>query len=60
MQIDLLRLKNNQITLNIIKRFCTNLDMEALLVLKDKNPDVPNPLNKEVVVSLTEGYMESE
>ena len=28
--------------------------MEAILIFKDKNPDVPNPMNKEVVVSLTE------
>jgi hypothetical protein len=54
------QLKNNQITLNIIKRFCNNMDMEALLVIKDKNSNVPNPLNKEIVVSLTEGYMETE
>ena len=54
------QLKNNQITLNIIKRFCNNMDMEALLVIKDKNDNVPNPLKKEIVVSLTEGYMETE
>ena len=48
------QLKNNNATLKIIKRFCENCDMEAILIFKDKNPDVPNPMNKEVVVSLTE------
>ena len=52
------QLKNNQITLNIIKRFCTNLDMEALLVIRNRNDDVPNPLENEIVVSLTDGYTE--
>ena len=28
--------------------------MEAILIFKDKNPDVPNPMNTEIVVSLTE------
>ena len=52
------QLKNNQVTLNIIKRFCNNMDMEALLIIRDKSPDVPNPLGKDIIVSLTEGYME--
>lgn len=48
------QLKNDSATLNIIKRYCTNCDMEAILILKDKNPDVPNPMNREISVSLTE------
>ena len=52
------QLKNNQVTLNIIKRFCNNLDMEALLTIRDKGPNVPNPLGKDIVVSLTDGYTE--
>ena len=42
------QLKNPSATLNIIKRFCDNCDMECELVFKDKNTGVPNPMNKEI------------
>lgn len=48
------QLRNNSATIKIIKRFCENCDMEALLIFKDKSPDVPNPIGKEIVISLTE------
>ena len=48
------QLKNNNATLKIIKRFCENCDMEAILTFRDKSDDVPNPMNKEISVSLTE------
>ena len=48
------QLKSVSATLNIIKRFCSNCDMEAILILRDKNPNVPNPMNREVAISLTE------
>lgn len=47
------QLKNSSATLNIIKRYCDNCDMEAILTLRDKNPDVPNPMGCEITVSLT-------
>ena len=47
------QLKSSSATLNIIKRFCTNCDMEAILILKDANPDVPNPIGKDIAISLT-------
>ena len=50
------QLKNNSATLNIIKRFCKNMDMECLITLRDKNPDVPNPMGEEITMSLTETY----
>lgn len=50
------QLKNNSATLNIIKRFCKNMDMECLITLRDKNPDVPNPMSEEITFSLTESY----
>lgn len=46
------QLKNSNATLKIIKRFCENCDMDALLVFKDKNPDVPNPMGTEIAISL--------
>lgn len=54
------QMKNNGATLNIIKRFCENMDMEALLTLRDKNPNVPNPMGTEITVSLTEDYFGEE
>lgn len=48
------QLKSSSATLNIIKRYCQNCDMEAVLTLKDRTPDVPNPMNREISVSLTE------
>ena len=49
------QLKNTSATLNILKRFCKCMDMEALLTLRDKNPNVPNPIGEEITVSLTDG-----
>ncbi len=54
------QLKGNAITLNIIKRYCENCDMEAVLVLRDTRPDVPNPIGKEISVSLTETMSEGD
>lgn len=48
------QLKNSSATLNIIKRFCENLDMDCELVFKDKSIDVPNPMKREIRVSLTD------
>lgn len=52
------QLRGNSVTLNIIKRFCKNLDMEAELTIRDKNADVPNPMGKEVTISLTDYFVE--
>ncbi len=54
------QLKNSNATLKIIKRFCENCDMEALLIFKDKSADVPNPMNREIVVSLTDEIDEED
>ena len=48
------QLKSPTTTLKILKRFCNNLDIEAELILKDKSPDVPNPMGRECRVSLTD------
>lgn len=50
------QLKNSNATLKIIKRFCQNCDMDVLLTFKDKSPDVPNPMNREIVISLTDEF----
>jgi hypothetical protein len=54
------QLKNTSVTLHILKRFCSNMDMEALLTIRDKNPDVPNPIGKEITVSLTDEFVDDD
>lgn len=54
------QLKNNSVTLNILKRFCKHMDMEAVLTLKDKSSDVPNPIGHDVTVSLTDGFEDED
>ena len=34
--------------------------MEAILTFRDKNPDVPNPMNTEITVSLTDEIDEED
>lgn len=45
----------NTISLPMTKRLCDALDIEATLELKDKSPDVPNPMNTTIRVKLTGG-----
>jgi hypothetical protein len=47
------QMKNHSATLNIIKRFANNCDMEVEMIFRDKNKDVLNPMNKEISVILT-------
>ena len=54
------QLKNGSATLKIIKRFCDNCDVEAVLTFKDRSPDVPNPMNTEITVSLTDFVYDDE
>lgn len=55
------QLKNSSATLNIIKRYCDNCDMEAVLTIRDKSPDVPNPMKTEITISLTDdSYQNNE
>lgn len=54
------QLKNHSMTLNILKRFCKNCDIEAVLTLRDRNSDVPNPIGHEVSISLTEDFIDDD
>jgi hypothetical protein len=49
------QLKNSSVTLKIIDRYCDNLDMEAILTIRDKEPGVPNPMKHPISISLTTG-----
>lgn len=45
----------HDITLKMLTRMCDNLDMEAVLTLRDKSPDVPNPIGHSISITLTGG-----
>jgi len=49
------QLKNSSVTLKIIDRYCENLDMEAILTIRDKEPGVPNPMRHPISISLSTG-----
>ena len=48
------------ISLPMLKRVCDALDIEATLILTDKNNDVPNPMGNTIEVKLTGGISEDE
>lgn len=54
-QNDMRLLKGNSITLAKLINICGAFDIEAELTLRDKEPDIPNPMNTEITVNLTEG-----
>lgn len=47
--------KEKHVSLNKILRIANNLDMEVELVIRDKGPEVPNPMGTEVHAILTTG-----
>lgn len=52
---DLRLLQRSRITLAKLVSIADNLDISAELILRDKSPDVPNPINREIHVDLTNG-----
>lgn len=49
------KMKDSEITSFLLKRTCTNLDIEVDMVFRDASPDVPNPMGKTVRVNLVPG-----
>ena len=47
------KLKDDKITLFLLKRMAECLDMNVDLIITDKSPDVPNPIGIPIKVSLT-------
>lgn len=45
-------------TLNKLVTICDKTDIDAYLVLKDKEGDIPNPMGEEIIVKLTNGTEE--
>lgn len=49
------KLKDDNITLNMITRMCENLDIKLDLVFSDKDSSVPNPMNKIIKANIIPG-----
>lgn len=48
-------LSKKKISLPMLERMCTALDIKATLTLEDQSEDVPNPIGKVITVELTNG-----
>lgn len=53
-QNDLRLWKGEHISLGKLVSGCNDFDIEAVLILRDKKGDIANPMNTEIVVSLTD------
>ena len=49
------KMKDKEITSYLLKRTCSNLDIEVDMVFRDVSPDVPNPMGKVIRVNLVPG-----
>lgn len=49
------KLKDPDITSYLLKRFCSNLDIDVDMVFRDKEGDIANPMNKEIRINLVPG-----
>lgn len=47
------KLKDDNITLFLLKRMCNCLDMKAELIISDVNKEVPNPIGHPIHINLT-------
>lgn len=50
------KLKDDNITSYMLKRFCDNLDIQVDIVFRDAKEGVPNPMGKIVRVNMVPGY----
>ena len=49
------KMKDKEITSYLLKRTCSNLDIEVDMVFRDASSDVPNPMGKTIRVNLVPG-----
>ena len=53
-------LKKDSISLKKLVAYCNALDITATLTLKDANPDIPNPMGKEITYDLNNTITDGE
>lgn len=54
------KMRDDKITLFLLKRMCECLDIDAKLTFSDANPNVPNPMGDPIEVELTSSTIEDE
>jgi hypothetical protein len=47
------QMNKDDITLKMLRRMAINTDIEVTMTFRDKNSDVPNPMNREITVNIT-------
>lgn len=57
---DIRKVKENDITIKMASRMAKTLDEEIIMIIRDKSPDVANPIGKEIVVNITGGGTDDE
>lgn len=57
---DIRKVKENDITIKMASRMAKNLDEEIIMIIRDKNPDVANPIGREIIVNITDGGNDRE
>ncbi|MCM1215970.1 MAG: hypothetical protein NC548_15795 [Lachnospiraceae bacterium] len=45
--------KKDSVTLFMFERMCDCLDLNAEIIIKDKSPDVPNPMGKTITINIS-------
>ena len=48
------KMKDDKITLFLLKRMCETLDMKAELIISDVSPEVPNPIGYQIHINITD------
>ena len=47
------QMNKDDITLKMLRRMAANTDIEVTMTFRDKSPDVPNPMGREITVNIT-------
>lgn len=57
---DIRKVKEEDITIKMATRMAKNLDEEIIMIIRDKNPDVANPIGREIIANITGGGIDDE
>ena len=47
------QMNKDDITLKMLRRMASKTDIEVTITYRDKSPDVPNPIGREITVNIT-------
>ena len=54
------RMNKDDISLKMLRRIAANTDIEVTMTFRDKSPDVPNPMGREITVNITGDGIDDE